>query len=164
MVANPALVKEENPYAKFFSDFKQDKDSMSYVLIFFCRRYSMVLIVTILPNFRNVQIVSQLWSTLFVMSYIAFVKPFKNMRTTFQEVVNEATTMLAAYPLLAFTEWVYDSDRRMEAGWFLLGCIVFSLLFNLTLMTVVGIKEIYQKIRRKYYELLRKKRLEKERN
>ena len=81
---------------------------MAYVLLFFSRRYLMVLIITALPLYRNTQIQGQLWTTLFMMAYSTYVRPFKLGHNNFQETVNEIITLLAVYPLFVFTEWVYD--------------------------------------------------------
>ena len=132
---------------------------MSYVVIFFGRRYVMILIITLSQAFRNVQIFSYLWITVFMLWYIASVRPYKEFRNNLQEMVNEATILMAGYSLLTFTEWVDDDNTRMINGWFLIGCLLFSLLFNMSLLIVVGCKESYHKIRRLYYENLRKKNL-----
>ena len=44
--------------------------------------------------------------------------------------------MLAAYPLLAFTDWVWDIDRRFEAGWAIIGCIVLIVVGNIIFLVV----------------------------
>ena len=44
----------ENQFATYFKDFKPNKESLRYVTIFFARRYLMVLILTLLPKYRNV--------------------------------------------------------------------------------------------------------------
>ena len=132
---------------------------MYYVVIFFSRRYMMVLIITLLQTFRNVQIFSYLWITLFMLCYIASIRPYKELRNNLQEIINEVTILVAGYSLLTFTEWVDDHSTRLVNGWFLVGCIIFSLVFNITLLSVVGCKELYHKLRRLYYSYLRKKSL-----
>ena len=74
------------------------------------------------------------------MSYIAYTRPYVVPFSTKLEVINEAVTLLASYPLFTFTEWVFDLDRRIEAGWFLIGCVVFCLLFNIAYLIVCGCK------------------------
>ena len=66
--------------------------------------------------------------------------------------MNEVTILLACYPLLTFTEWVSDMDRRIEMGWFLLALIGLSLMTYITLLTFVGISNTYCKLRRRYLE------------
>ena len=93
------------------------------------------------------------------MSYVAYVKPFTSMMQNIQEVLNEVTILLACYPLFTFTEWVSNMDRRMEMGWFLLAVIISSLLTYIIIMTVLGIKNTYTNLRRRYYAKLIKKKL-----
>ena len=91
-------------------------------------------------------------STLFTMSYVAYVKPFNSSNMNLQEILNEVTILLSCYALFTFTEWVPDMDRRIEMGWFLLALIGMSLLTYITIMTVVGISNTYKKLRRRYLE------------
>ena len=72
----------------------------------------MVLIITLLPTQRNIQINMQLVCTLFMMSYSAYVLPFNSKVLNYQEIVNEITVLLASYHLFCFTEWVYDLPTR----------------------------------------------------
>ena len=65
--------KDENPYAKFFADFKPNRASMSYVVLFFIRRYCLVLALVLLPTHRKFQISAQIGLTLLVLSYIVCV-------------------------------------------------------------------------------------------
>ena len=43
----------KNPNAQFFVDYKVDKYSQAYVVIFFVRRYVMVLLLTLDPMSSN---------------------------------------------------------------------------------------------------------------
>ena len=61
----------ENPYAPFLKDYKRkEKKQLWYAVLFFCRRFCMILVITLLPINRNTQIVAQLWTTLFIMCYL----------------------------------------------------------------------------------------------
>ena len=42
--------------SEFFKDFKNDKYSQAYVVIFFIRRYFMILLLTLAPSSSNTQI------------------------------------------------------------------------------------------------------------
>lgn len=53
-----------------------------------------------------------------------------------REVLNDFVVMLAAYPLLMYTTWIYDEDVRFDAGWYLIGCMALSALFNLTCLMI----------------------------
>ena len=82
------------------------------------------------------------------MSYIAYARPFCDPGTTRIEVVNEAIILLASYPLFTFTEFVYDIDRRIETGWFLIGCILFAFLFNMLFLITGACKMIKLRLKR----------------
>ena len=43
--------------------------------------------------------------------YLWRYHPYDLLRFTRLEIFNESTVFLATYPLLAFTEWVWRSDR-----------------------------------------------------
>ena len=98
--------EEENPYAEFFADFKHDVASMAYVILFFLRRYCMVLIMILLPHHGKFQISAQISLTMLTLCYLIAVKPRTDRRLHKQEYINEGLTLLAAYPLLTFTGWV----------------------------------------------------------
>ena len=44
---------QRNKYKQLFSNMKEDKFAMAFNVIFFCRRYFMILLLTLLPNNRN---------------------------------------------------------------------------------------------------------------
>ena len=67
-------------------------------------------------------------------------------------MINELTVWIAAYPLLTFTTWLdpYDTEdkvRKDEAGWFIVGCLAFNVLFNFTLLIVSVIYSFYHKFK-----------------
>ena len=127
------------------------------------RRFIIVLVITLLPLYRNTQIVGQLWTTLFVMSYVAYVRPYEVPYLNVVEVINEVTILQASYPLFVFTEWVYDMQRRVEAGWFVIGCILFSILFNVTFLVIISIKSTKQRCKLWYAKRAARKQLEERR-
>ena len=58
---------------------------------------------------------------------------------------------LATYPLYCFTQFVTNLDRRLEAGWFLVACILLNILFNVILLVYQAAFQTKQKI--KFYFL-----------
>ena len=119
-------------YQKLFEGMKPEKEALAFNVIFFVRRYFMILVITLLPNYRNTQIVCQLWSTLFMMSYISWVRPFEREGQNTLEIINEIIVLLASYHLFCFTEWIYDFERRWEIGWSLVMLIGLNVTINLT--------------------------------
>ena len=103
----------------------------------------MIIVLTVLPLNTYLQIVTQMVATVYVIAYIARDHPYESSTINYQELVNEFLVLLASYPLLIFTSWVSDIERRKEAGWFLVACIVLTILFNISIVIVQIIKKIY---------------------
>lgn len=53
MEKKEAEESQQNPLTKFFMPFKTEKYSLAYTVVFFCRRYVILLIVTLLHDHRN---------------------------------------------------------------------------------------------------------------
>ena len=119
----------------------------------------MVMILVWLPRHRNVQIVTHLWTTLYIMSYIAFYTPYKKSLSNFQEIFNEWMVLLGAYHLFTFTEWVYDLERRFELGWSLIGTIVINILFNTLIVIFLLLAALYGKIKKCHKVSVKQKRM-----
>ena len=64
--------------SQLFGGLKGDKSSLYYNVVFFSRRYLMILVLTLLPSNRNVQINCQLVSSLAMMSYVTWVRPYES--------------------------------------------------------------------------------------
>ena len=72
--------KFEKEYGHLFEGLSRDTfPQLKYSFVFIVRRCLMVLVLTLLPTQRNIQINIQLVSTLFVMSYTTYVLPFNVM-------------------------------------------------------------------------------------
>lgn len=123
--------------------------------MFFFRRFVMIFVIVLLPGQRNVQIVTQLWSTLYIMSHTAYVMPYKEPIQNYQEVLNEITVLISSYHLFCFTEWIYDFERRFELGWSLIGVILFNVLVNVTILVFYVCNSIYKKLHRMKLERIK---------
>ena len=64
--------------------------------------------------------------------------------------------MIATYPLYCFTDWVWDSQRRIEAGWLIVFIIVFNIVFNIALLIYQVIKLSCQKLK---YKIIRNRKM-----
>lgn len=82
--------------------------------------------------------------------YLTYYRPYEEKFLNFQEQVNEITVLIAAYPLFVFTEWVSEEDRRLDAGWYLIGCILLNIMFNITVLMYFMVKDTYRKCKRAY--------------
>ena len=130
--------------------------ALNYQTVFFMRRYLMLLILTLLPTFSLSQVFLQIFSTMFIIAYIGREKPYRSPSTNTIEILNEFTVLVAAYPLLTFTDWVHNLEDRSYMGWFIIGCICLNLIFNITLLLIFLV--IRAKNRCKYY-FIRKRKL-----
>ena len=101
----------------------------------------MVLVLTLLPTQRNIQINIQLISTLFVMSYTTYVLPFESMVQNYSETINEIWVLFASYHLFIFTEWVYDIETRFTMGWSLLTIVCLNVAYNIGVIVFVVLYE-----------------------
>ena len=97
----------------------------------------MIFIITLLSNSGFYSIHGQMISTMYVVAYLLLTKPFKESNLNSIELVNEITVLVAAYPLLVFMgNWVWDIYIRFYCGWYLIGCIVFTLAFNSSILVI----------------------------
>ena len=93
-----------------------------------------------------------MWSTMYVITYIASIQPYISSLTNKQEIINEMTVWVAAYPLLTFTSWLdpYNSTekiRKEEAGWAIVGCLAFNVAFNFALLIISILYSFYYKLK-----------------
>ena len=72
--------REKKSYELLFSDYNlKERRAIRFSAIFFFRRFFMLFVIVFLTEQRNIQIVAQLWTTLFIMSYTAFILPYKSL-------------------------------------------------------------------------------------
>ena len=100
------------------------------MFIFFIRRFAMILVLTMLPSYQNIQAFAQLGSTGFVIFYISHERPFVEPSQNRMERINELSVLMAGYTLLAFSDWVGDIDRQYEVGWILVSIIALNICYN----------------------------------
>ena len=116
--------------------------ALSFQMVFFLRRYLTLLILTLLPTFSLSQIFVQMASTIIVIAYLWNVRPYKSPLLNFIETINEVTVLVAAYPLLTFTNWI-DLFERGSFGWYLISCICFNVIFNAVFALSMMVRHIY---------------------
>lgn len=146
---------ELSPYSRLFEDYRPKLPAIRYPVVFFLRRYSILLAMTLLPFHKLLQIQCQMIGTIFVIAYLLYYQPYLEKKFNRQEAINEITVLLAAYPLLVFTEWVFDVDSRNKAGWSIVFLILINILFNLT---IVIVSFIVSSIKKTKYALIRLKK------
>ena len=114
--------------------YRPNRKSMLYKIVFFLRRYSVILVLTLLPGNTLSQILTTMISTMVVIAYVSGIRPHARASINNQEIINEITVLIASYPLLIFTSWVWDMDSRVNAGWFLIACILLNVLLNMSIL------------------------------
>ena len=114
-----------------FEGYRLNGPALSYPVFFAVRRYGIILVLTLLRDYPYLQIFSHMIITGLAIDYLWAFNPYTNKAITRQEIINETVVLLATYPLLMFTDWEWDVSRRIQAGWAIVACIVFLLLFNM---------------------------------
>ena len=66
----------ESSYMDVFEDYKLNKRAFRYQTIFFLRRYTIIAILTSIPQFGALQAFGQILSTLYIVCYLAEVRPY----------------------------------------------------------------------------------------
>ena len=153
---------KKSKHADFFENLRDKPSSLIYQVTFFQRRYCMIFIITLLSNSGFYSIHGQMISTMYVVAYLLLTRPFKANNLNNIELVNEITVLMAAYPLLVFMgDWVWNVHIRFYCGWYLIGCIVFTLLLNTSILVIKLIVSTYKKLRQKWIKRINKKIIEK---
>lgn len=143
--------REKKSYESLFSDYNlKERRAIRFSAIFFFRRFFMLFVIVFLTEQRNIQIVAQLWTTLFIMSYTAFILPYKSLIQNVQEIFNEWTVLVAAYHLFIFTEWVTDQNRRLEFGWSLIAVVGLNVAFNFAVLANFAIRSCIDRVKTRY--------------
>ena len=124
----------QHRHYEMLGSYRPNRRSMLYSIVFFLRRYTVILVLTMLPGNALAQILTTMLSTMVVIAYVGGIRPHANSNVNRQEIINEITVLVASYPLLFFTKWVWDMDMRLNAGWFLIACIILNCLFNMTIL------------------------------
>ena len=123
-----------NQHHELFEDYRPNSSSLMYPIIFLLRRYGIIVVLITMPQLKYAQILSQFFLTMVVITHLWSYRPYDSLFVNRQELINEHMVMLAAYPLYCFTPWVWDTERRMEAGWLIVAVILINILFNISLL------------------------------
>ena len=82
-----------------------------------------------------------------MIAYIWSVQPYEDPSTNKQELINELIVFVAAYPLFLFTPYVADEKARIKIGWFIVGCILLNIMFNIIYLCCHAFMHVYLKIK-----------------
>lgn len=86
-------------YVKLFPDLKKKKTELLFSLLFFVRRYLIVLAICIPPQNEVIQFFVHILASLASLAYLLSVHPFELSTRNIQEIVNELAVLLASYHL-----------------------------------------------------------------
>ena len=81
-------------------------------------------------------------ATGFVIYYIVENKPMEDPARNMQESFNETIVLVAAYPLVVFTNFVSDEGMQLNVAWFLVGLICLNIIVNIGALIVAVCKQI----------------------
>ena len=62
--------KKESEHYELFESYRANEVSLLYPVIFFIRRFSMILVLTTMPGFKYAQILMQLGATMSVIAHL----------------------------------------------------------------------------------------------
>lgn len=144
--ADPDEVRKRKEHL-LFADYKPNRESMKYGVLFMLRRLGMILTLTVMPGLKYAQVYTHMASTMYFIVFMIKVKPYLSSFVNKMEVINDITVLLATYPLLLFTPWIGELSRQIEMGWFLVGIICTSIVFNITCIGFKACLEIRFKFR-----------------
>ena len=96
-------------------------------------------------------------TTIFMIGYIGGERPYVSPFSNKQELLNEMIVLVAAYPLLTFTDFVWELDTRIDNGFFIIGCILLNIIANMIVVIVIA---IHSGIRKCKLYFLKKRQLQ----
>lgn len=147
----------EDVFSELFTDLKEvevDNNALFLVPIMLTRRISLTLMcyywtTDVAPLFQVVLFILQSFAYLW---YLIAVMPYEEAFLNKIEIFNELVTLLIGYHLLTFTEMNQDRSVKNHLGYTMVGCCLFDVLVNLTLVT----KSIGTKLLRFFKKKLKK--------
>ena len=78
------------------------------------------------------------------------VRPYEVYNMNYQEIVNEAFVLLAAYIMLLYSEFVPNFETRYYIGWLHIGLFACNVMVNLSIMVSESCGKIKFRCKKKY--------------
>ena len=126
-------------------------------MIFFVRRYILVCILIVKPEYGKSQVSAYIASALCILAYIFNYHPFNSRFANLIEIFNELTVLSMGYLNLTYTDFLDDKKLIFDIGWLQLVIVCFNLLVNTTFIVVDILKGFYRKMKECQYNAWRKK-------
>ena len=67
--------RKESPLHSLFSVYRLKKEALRYPIVFFLRRYALILVLTLLSQFKMMQIACQFLTTTLMIIYLVEARP-----------------------------------------------------------------------------------------
>ena len=77
--------------------------------------------------------------------------------------MNEILVLISIYPVLTFTDFVWDLNAQMDNGSFIIGCILLNIGANIIVIIAIALNTLIKKCRIIFYRRRMKKAMEKKR-
>ena len=154
--------KKNSEHFELFEPYRTNSESLMYPVFFLMRRYQMILVLIVFPGYKYAQILSQFMATMLMIIHVWGSRPYDSLFLNRQELINEHMVLIAAYPLYCFTPWVWDIQRRIEAGWLIVFIILFNIFFNIMLLIYQMLKQAFLKLKYCYIKSNKRKKLKKD--
>lgn len=87
------------------------------------------------------------YSTLFMICYIAVVRPYENEWANRVELANEFTILLLYTHCLTQTAYVAKVDARDGMGWSMIGIIILNIVLNFSFVAHRDVVKIFWRLR-----------------
>lgn len=98
-------------YAKLFTNLWQNQlSSLLYNVLFMIRRLLIIMTLTLLIKYPNLQVWFYLIASSFSLQYLIHKRPFDSWMLNFTEKVNEGFIFVVGYHLFGFTNLVTDLE------------------------------------------------------
>ena len=93
---------------EIFEGFKLNLPSLLFYFFFILRRQVMVVMLVFAPSNGLFQCLVHILCSACILVYGIIYRPYENDVLTFQEICNESFTLLSAYHMLLFTDFIPD--------------------------------------------------------
>jgi len=88
------------------------------------------------------QVQMLMFLNLFILIYIGGVQPFDTKLKNQIEMFNEFSICILTIQMTLFTDFVSSADAQFDAGWQMVGLMVFNMFCNLLLVLLFGVKGV----------------------
>ena len=119
--------------------------SVFSTVLFFFRRLLFSFSVVFFGVAPLLQASIQVASSMFMLSFIIFVRPYLERDIFYFEVFNEATLLTCSYFLMVFCDILMDYQKRYSVGWYMVAVTLLNILANWLNMVVTLILQLFKK-------------------